>query len=623
VAIDITQRKEAEQKIKRLNHVYAVLSGINSLIVRVPDIDELLKEACRIAVETGTFSMAWIGLIDPQTLNGEVIAWCGGKEDYTSGIRLTAHAGTPDSEQPACRALRQLEPVVCNDIATDASLAPVRAELLGRGHKSMAFFPLAVAGRPRGVIALFARDADVFDDDERQLLVQMSADISFALDHLENADKLDYLAYYDSLTGLANRRLLRERVTQCLRRAASGRHQLAVCLIDLDGFKNINDTFGRAGGDALLRQTAQWLTRSVGDANLLARVAADQFVVVIPEVSHQDDVERMVQKTIRVFLDHPFQINDGAFRISAKVGVAMFQGGDIDADTLIGNAEAALKKAKANGDRYLFYADRMTETVVARINLEFQLRLAFENEEFVLHYQPKINLISGKLTGAEALIRWNDPRSGLVAPGRFIPTLEKSGLIFEVGRWALRKAIEDYLRWRAAGLAVVRLSVNVSPLQLRNAGFIGEISQAIGIDRHAAAGLELEITESVIMEDIDNSIACLQAIRAMGVKIAIDDFGTGFSSLSYLSKLPVDTLKIDQSFVSEMTSGPEGLSLVSTIINLAHALRLTVVAEGVETEEQSRLLKLLSCDELQGFLFARPVPADIFESKYLIGSSAV
>jgi diguanylate cyclase (GGDEF)-like protein len=486
----------------------------------------------------------------------------------------------------------------------------------------MACFPLMLAGRPKGVIALFAAEAEAFDHSEMQLLAELSADISFALDHLEKADKLDFLAYYDPLTGLANRRLLRERVTQLLGTTVGGTHKLAVCLVDVDGFKNINDTFGQVEGDALLRQTADWLKRAVGNSEFLARVGADQFVVLIPEVAQQDDVERLLQKTIRAFMDHPFQLKDGAFRVSVKVGVALFPEDGADADSLLGHAEAALKKAKISGERYLFYAQRMTDTVIGRLNLEFQLRLAFENQEFVLHYQPKINLASGELTGAEALIRWNDPRTGLVAPGRFIPTLEKSGLIFEVGRWALRKAIEDYLRWRAAGLPAVRISVNVSPLQLRNAGFIGEIRQAIGIDPHAAAGLELEITESVIMEDIKNSIEVLRTIRAMGVKIAIDDFGTGFSSLSYLSKLPVDTLKIDRSFVIDMTAGPEGLSLMSTIINLAHALRLTVVAEGVETEEESRLLKLLSCDELQGFLFGRPVSGDVFESRYLAKASA-
>ena len=286
------------------------------------------------------------------------------------------------------------------------------------------------------------------------------------------------------------------------------------------------------------------------------------------------------------------------------------------------NAEAALKKAKAGGDRFLFYTQRMNETVAGNLTLENQLRHALDNEEFVLHYQPKVNLASGKVTGAEALIRWNDPRTGLVPPGRFIPVLEEIGLIHDVGRWALRKAIEDYLRWRAMGLLAVRIAVNVSPLQLRNHGFIAEIQQAIGNDLDAAAGLELEITESMIMEDIDHSIASLQAIRATGVTIAIDDFGTGFSSLSHLSRLPVDALKIDRSFVVDMTVSPEGLALVSTIIKLAHSLKLKAVAEGVETADQSNLLRLLSCNEMQGFLFSKPVPGEIFETKFLATAPA-
>jgi EAL domain-containing protein (putative c-di-GMP-specific phosphodiesterase class I) len=288
-----------------------------------------------------------------------------------------------------------------------------------------------------------------------------------------------------------------------------------------------------------------------------------------------------------------------------------------DADTLVRNAEAALKKAKRSGERYLFFTQAMTERIAERLSLENQLRQALDKREFVLHCQPKMSLVSGKLTSAEALIRWNDPRTGLVPPGRFIPILEETGLIHEVGRWALRKAIEDYLRWRAAGLAAVRIAVNVSPLQLRNLGFVAEIENAIAIDPHAAAGLEVEITESLIMEDVRHSIATLQAIRALGVSIAIDDFGTGFSSLSYLAKLPVDTLKIDRSFVVDMTAGPDGLALMSTIITLAHSLKLKVVAEGVETEEQSRLLRLLGCDEMQGYLFSKPVPSEIFETRFL------
>jgi EAL domain-containing protein (putative c-di-GMP-specific phosphodiesterase class I) len=258
----------------------------------------------------------------------------------------------------------------------------------------------------------------------------------------------------------------------------------------------------------------------------------------------------------------------------------------------------------------------MSAAVADKLALETQLREAIDNEEFVLHYQPKVNLVSGKVTGAEALIRWNDPRTGLVPPGMFIPMLEETGLIYEVGRWALRKAIEDNLRWRVAGLAVVRIAVNVSPLQLRNTNFLNEIRQVISIDAQAAEGLELEITESLIMEDVQYSIDTLKSIRALGISFAIDDFGTGFSSLSYLAKLPVDTLKIDRAFVIEMDT-PEGLALVSTIIILAHALKLKVVAEGVETEKQSRQLLSLNCDEMQGYLFSKPVPAEIFEARFM------
>jgi EAL domain-containing protein (putative c-di-GMP-specific phosphodiesterase class I) len=249
--------------------------------------------------------------------------------------------------------------------------------------------------------------------------------------------------------------------------------------------------------------------------------------------------------------------------------------------------------------------------------LHARLRAALDNEEFVLHYQPKVNLASGKLTGAEALIRWNDPHAGLVPPGGFVPLLEESGLIRDVGRWAMRQTIADHLRWRDAGLAGVRIAVNVSALQLCERSFLAEVGQAIGRDARAAAGLELEITESVIMENVKHNAAVLQAIRAMGVRIAIDDFGTGFSSLSYLSRLPLDTLKIDGSFVSDMCGRPRGLALVSAIIGLAVALKLNVVAEGVETEEQSRQLLMLNCDEMQGSLIGMPVPSDVFEARFL------
>ena len=614
---DVTSRKETENRIKRLNRVDAMLSGMNKMIVRVHERGALFDGACRIAVEAGTFSCAWIGVIDAKTGLIALVASHGISTDEIGSIPLVSSLVPSPAEHPAVRVLQALQPVICNDIANDATLAGKREILLARGHRSAAYFPLMLADQPAAVLALFGSECGMFDAAETQLLSEFTSNISFALDHIQRAEKLRYLAYYDELTGLANRSLFLERLSQYLRIATGRNQQLGVFLIDLERFKNINDSLGQNAGDALLQQVAHWLGENLGGAAMLARLSADHFAVIMPEVRSEQETARLLSKKIEAFLNHPFHLNDAFFRVAFKVGVAFFPNDGSDADTLFKNAEAALKKAKAHGDRYLYYTQSMTEAVAAKVTLESQLRQALERNEFVLHYQPKVNLATGLLTSAEALIRWNDPRTGLVPPGRFIPILEETGLIHEVGRWALKQAIADHLHWRTTGLAGVRIAVNVSPLQLRSRSFIAEVEAAIGIDADAAAGLEIEITESVIMEDVAHSIATLKAIRALGVTIAIDDFGTGFSSLSYLSKLPIDTLKIDRSFIIEMTASPEGLALVSTIINLAHSMRLKVVAEGVETEEQSRLLRLLNCNEMQGFLFSKPFPRDQFETKYL------
>ncbi len=613
---DITEQKRAEIRISHMNRVYAVLSGINALIVRAHDRDELFKEACRVAVDAGGFRMSLICILDRGAMKIVPVASAGKDEQLLTAIKGLLSSTESASNTMIARAISEKRTVVSNDSQSDPQV------LFGRtytqfGVHSIAVLPLLVSDHAVGVLALYSGESKFFHEDELKLLTQLTSEISFALDHIGKEEKLNYLAYYDVLTGLANRSLFLERVAQYLRSAAGAGHKLALCMIDLERFKNINDSLGQSAGDSLLKQVAEWLTLNVGDANLSARIGADHFAVVLPEVRHESDVAQLLDKMMEAFLDHPFRLNDVVFRIAAKAGVALFPDDGANADTLLKHAEAALKKAKASGERYLFYAQKMTEMVAGRLTLENQLRQALGKEEFVLHYQPKVSLASGKPTSAEALIRWKDPRTGLVPPGGFIPILEETGLIHEVGRWALRKAIEDYLRWRRAGLAAVRIAVNVSPLQLRHRGFIAEIEQVIGIDARAPAGLELEITESLIMADIEHNIATLHAIRAMGVSIAIDDFGTGFSSLSYLSKLPVDTLKIDRSFVIEMTAAPEGLALVSTIINLAHSLKLKVVAEGVETDEQSRLLRLLNCDEIQGFLFSKAIPCDLFETRYL------
>ncbi|HMH88421.1 MAG TPA: EAL domain-containing protein [Steroidobacteraceae bacterium] len=624
VARDRTERKGAEDRLKRLNRLYAMVTGITTSTVRVRDRADLFNRSCRTAVEHGEFEMAWIAIVDPTENRIVPVAWAGRDEPAMSVIKahFASSEGTLEGNTLAARAIREKAAVVSNDVQTDERLVfgKMHAE---SGIRSLAVIPLIVSDNAIGVFTLYTSKPEFFDAAGLLLLTELAGNVAFAIDHLERQERLDRLYYYDTLTGLANRRSFLERVTQYMLSAADDGHKMAVFLIDLERFKKLNDSLGRSAGDALLKQVAEWLAQNAKNVNFVARLDADHFAVALPKVTYEANVARVLEETIAAFMKHEFSLDDAVYRMAAKIGVAVFPDDGTDADTLFNNAEAALKKAKASRDRYLFYAQKMTETVAMSLGIENRLRRALEREEFVLHYQPKVNIVSGKLTGAEALIRWNDPVSGLTPPGRFIPILEETGLIHEVGRWVLRQAIADYQRWRNDGLPAVRIAVNVSPLQLRNRNFAAEIQQAISVAADAAAGLQLEITESVIMQDVNHSIGSLLAIRELGVTIAIDDFGTGFSSLNYLAKLPVDTLKIDRSFVVEMVSATGGLTLVSVIINLAHALKLNTVAEGVETEEQLRQLRLLGCDEMQGYLFGKPVPVESFEQKYMRASSSL
>ena len=614
--VDITAQKQAEIRIRQLNRVYAMMSVINALIVRVQDRDELFSEACRIAVDLGGFKMSMISILDRDTERIVPVASAGMDEYLQTITRDLLMSCEGASKSLVAKAIRDKKTIVSNDSQFDTRVL-LRKDYAEAGVRSLAVFPLMVAGDVIGVLALYASEVDFFHAQEMRLLTNLTDDIAFAIDHIDKGERLDYLAHFDPLTGFANQALFLERVQAKLSLARDGHQRIAVFAMDIQRFKAINDAFGHKVGDELLKRVAERFVAVNGDAARFARIGAGRFAIVASDMGDLEQICRYVEQRLDATFRAPFRVGDNDLRISVKVGIALFPDDAADAGALLRDAEAALYKAKSSGDRYLFFTEEMTARVAERLSLESRLRDALDNNEFVLHYQPKVNLFSGQLTSAEALIRWNDPKTGLVPPMQFIPILEETGLIHEVGRWALRKAIEDHLHWRDAGLPSMRIAVNLSPLQLRSRDFVAEVEQALGVDPHAAAGLELEITESLIMEDVKRSTEVLLAIRAMGVSIAIDDFGTGFSSLSYLSKLPVDTLKIDRSFVNDMSEGPDGLTLVSTIISLAHSLKLKVVAEGVETEEQSRLLRLLKCDEMQGYFFSRPVPAEIFASKFL------
>jgi diguanylate cyclase (GGDEF)-like protein/PAS domain S-box-containing protein len=607
-------RKPKENKIRHLNRVLAMQSRINALIVRVHDREELFREACRIAVEVGPFCMAWVGLLDAGTSGLQILA--------SFGTHAEEHLSITGSEVlllkgPEGTAIRENRPVWIQDYYHDPVTSTQRGRTTRFGWNSLAMLPLQRKGVPVGALALYAGEMGALGDEEMLLLTELAGSLSFAIDHLEKEEMLEHLANCDALTGLPNRTRFLNQVSQHLKAAAGAGHMLAVLELDLERFKNINDSLGRTAGDEILKQVANWLTREVGDANLLARLDADHFAVVIPKIEREGDAALLVERWMNLLRYQSFDIEENTFRLSAKVGISMYPDDGADAGTLFNHAEAALKQAKSSRNRYLFHTPKMTEMMAGKFLLENQLRRALDKHEFVLHYQPKVSAATGRLTGAEALIRWNDPLTGLVPPNRFIPLLEETGLIYDAGRWALGKAMEDASRWRRVGLPMVKIAVNVSPLQLRDRKFIKDIEWAIGNQPGAGEALELEITEGMIMEDFEHSIATLRAIRAMGVSIAIDDFGTGFSSLSCLSKLPLDTLKIDRSFVTDLTETPDRLAQVSAIVTLAHSMNLNVVAEGVETEDQSSLLRMLGCDEMQGFLFSKPLPCEVFEASYL------
>lgn len=591
---EIEERKRAQSHVQQLNRLYAVLSGINSLIVRVGEREELCREACRLAVGPGGFQIAWIGLND----GGRIVpvAWAG---DYPNLLRFTQVLS-------ASEVLLSRTPVVCNDLNTFCSTLPHRDELLAAGLRALVILPFASADDAEGCLVLVSERADCFDEAEMRLLAELAGDISYALDHIEHLEKLHYLAYYDSLTGLANRELFQERIAQYLDAAQKRQGELAVIVLELERLESINDTLGRQVGDQLLRQAAERLTPCIGNPRTVARLGSAQLAAVIPDVGGNRAVLRDLDTRWHQWLGAPFQVEGHDFVLSAKAGIALFPHDGADAQVLLRNAATALKQAKSTPDRYAFYTQNLSANRAEWLALESKLRRALEHREFVLHYQPKVEVATRRLVGVEALIRWQSRELGLVPPIKFIPLLEETGLIAEVGMWVLEQALEDHRRWVELEGAAPRIAINVSTIQLAREDFVRSFETRLG-GLGAQAGLDIEVTESLIMTDVAANIAKLEQVRSLGVQIAIDDFGTGYSSLGYLAKLPVSVLKIDRSFISAMLEDSSAMTLVSTMISLAHALKLTVVAEGVETEAQARVLSELQCDQMQGYLISKPL----------------
>lgn len=432
-------------------------------------------------------------------------------------------------------------------------------------------------------------------------------------------ERLNYLAHFDLLTNLPNRILFRDRLGLAIARAPWQKRAVAVLFLDLDRFKVINDTLGQAGGDLLLKAVSERLVSSVREGDTVARLGGDLFGLILDDLAQPADSFRVSQKILDA-LSKPIELKGQEIFVSVSIGIAICPNDGQEMDQLMKHADTAMSRAKEQGgNNYQLYSPIMNQSATKRLALENNLRHALERGEFVLHYQPKVDLATGRIVGMEALVRWKSPELGMISPAEFIPLAEETGLIVPIGEWILRTACAQNKAWQRMNLPPIRMGVNLSVRQLQRQTLIGTVAHLLnetGLDPNY---LELELTESIIMKSSESTMAELRELHLGGIEISIDDFGTGYSSLSYLKRLPIDSLKIDKSFVQDVTTDPDDAAIVTAIVTMAHSLKLKVVAEAVETVEQLEFLRSLKCDRMQGYLFSKPLPAEEVTSLLVSG----
>ncbi len=610
---DVTERLQQEAQIRRLVRIHAVLSSLGNAVLRTGNRDHLLQQVCQVAVEQGGFQTATIR--QPSVDHELRLTHFAGQErlaDYIAAIPHSHSADDPGGlHRLALLTLRENRNGIVRDFATDPEVSRDLRENMARLGIG-AHIALPIGNPPWGVMGLYAREPQVFDVEELALLQRLTEEIDYGVDFLAKSERLEFLAYRNPVSGLYNRPAFHARLEPWLQR-----EPLAIALVDIIRFAAINESHGRAFGDALLQQAGQRLRELVGPAAIVSHPEGDSFAVACRAFGSQQGGREHLEELICTFNRDPFLVHGQEVRLHLRGGLAFSPEHGADAETLEHNAHAARLEASRRNVQVYVFNEELRGRATRRLTLEHELRLALEHEEFELFYQPKFITESQSLMGAEALLRWRHPQRGLVSPAEFIPLLEESGLIIAVGHWVMREALKTALDWRRLHPGL-RIAVNVSSRELRHDGFMDECRRMLQphVDDQL---LDIEVTESLLMEGMSHSIELLQGLRDLGCQIAIDDFGTGYSSLNYLARLPVDTIKIDQSFVALLAQSPETMSLVTNIINLGHSLSLQLVAEGVEEEEQMKLLRLLRCDQLQGYLLGRPVPAAQFEAEHLQG----
>ncbi len=622
-----TDRQARVAEILFLNRIYSTLAETQQLVGRCSDELELFERVCHVAVTVGEFMLAWVGRPDA---DGEVTALASrtaaaGFDEYLRGLSVHIDAARPEGRGPFGIAWREARAVFVQDFRCDERVAFWRGPDRTAPWGASAGLPIRRAGRVHAVLSLYDTRPGAFSDKVIDLLHRMVSHIEYALDRLDlmaerrdKEERISRLLNFDPLTALPNRRCMLEHLDHAVCGSGRTRGHGAVLLLGLDRFQTINDILGHPAGDRLLQETARTLRAAVPGAGLVGRVGGDEFLVVLPDLGDEPraaaDAARCAADQLLSTVLQPHLIDSQVISCSVSIGIAPW-GGEcaVGFQELLRRAEAALRAAKNNGrNTARLFMPGMQLAFERRSRLEARLRHEFNTDQLELYFQKRVDG-DGTTLGAEALLRWHDPQRGLVSPIELVPVAEEIGLIHEIGRWVLGRACRQLKEWSQSGPGRrLRLAVNVSPKQLAGDAFVDQVIDILARTGADPQLLELEVTEGLPIQDIEEVIPKMQALRSLGVRFAIDDFGIGYSSLSYLRQLPISVLKIDRSFVAGMAH-PEGETLVHTIVQMARSLDLTVIAEGVESGWQWDMLMLHGCDQYQGYLFGRPVPVEVFD----------
>ncbi len=611
IATDITERKRFQEALGRVNRALRVVSGTNEAVIHAGSEGDLYERLCAMIVQQGGYKMAWVGFAqDDMQKTVCPVAQSGSDQEYLRNIRIT-WADDALGGGPTGMAIKTGQVQLNHNVLLNPAMAPWRDECVSRGFHSSIALPLRSGGRVFGALMIYAGEPNAFDAEEVALLTRLAVDLSFGIDAIrtrlerERAEaSVHRLAYFDVLTGLPNRVSLREKIDAMI----SSARPFALVLCNVQHFTEIQDGLGVRQADMILQKIASRVEHAAGD-RFVARLEGDRFAVVLPESG--EIAVREFSRRLQEVLEDPIEQAEVQIDVRTHIGAALFPEHGVDPDALLLRSDIASRQAKSLTMPYVLYSGATDQESPRRIAMIAELRRAIAAGQMVLYFQPKIDLETNLLCGVEALVRWKHPERGLVPPAEFIPIAEHTGLIRPLTEWVLGAAVHQISRWSEAGVEVP-VAVNVSPQNLRDPDLYDKIAELCSRAKIPGRLLELEITETTLMEDPARSHDVLTRLRDLGIRTFVDDFGTGYSSLSYIATLPIHALKIDRSFIVRMTQQPEHRAIVAAAVSLAHSLGLRVVAEGVDADSQVALLRDLRCDEVQGFLFSKPLPPDEF-----------